>query len=56
MRRLLAGTFAAAFVVVALLAALGWYVSGRIQREALLVSYDKRPPRYDDATVVSTRY
>lgn len=53
MKRLLSWIFVAAWAVAALLAALGWHVSGRIQREALLASYDKSPPRYDDATVVA---
>ena len=53
MKRLLVGIVALALVVAALLAGLGWYVSGRIQREALLASYDKAPPLYDDATVTA---
>ena len=52
-RRLLAAGSAAALVVLALLAALGWHVSGRIHREALLASYDRGPEQYDDALVAA---
>lgn len=53
MRRLLAAALAASLLILALLAALGWHVSGRIHREALLASYDQAPARYDDARVAA---
>ncbi|HEU4724790.1 MAG TPA: alpha/beta fold hydrolase [Candidatus Eisenbacteria bacterium] len=51
MKRLLAAALAAALAILAILAALGWHVSGRIYREALLAAYDHGPSRYDDARV-----
>ena len=51
MKRLLSAVLAASLFSLALLAALGWHVSGRIHREALLASYDDGPARYDDAMV-----
>jgi len=53
MRRFLAACGVAALVVLALFAALGWHVSGRIHREALLASYDHGPQQYDDALVTA---
>ena len=53
MRRVLATVLAASLAALALLAALGWHVSGRIHREALLASYDQGLPNYDDARVTA---
>ncbi len=53
MRRLLVVSAAATFIVLTLLAALGWHVSGRIYREAILASYDHGPEQYDDALVTA---
>ncbi|MEK7349170.1 MAG: hypothetical protein AABZ94_09885 [Candidatus Eisenbacteria bacterium] len=53
MKRPLAAAVAAVVAAVALLAALGWHISGRIYREALLASYDHAPERYDDALVAA---
>jgi alpha-beta hydrolase superfamily lysophospholipase len=42
-----------ALAIVAVAGALGWHVSGRIHREALLASSDHGPEAYDDARVVA---
>ncbi|MEK7317166.1 MAG: alpha/beta fold hydrolase [Candidatus Eisenbacteria bacterium] len=53
MRRLLVVGAAVALAVLTLLAGLGWHVSGRIYREAILASYDHGPEQYDDALVLA---
>jgi uncharacterized protein len=52
-KRLFLAVAGAAIAVAATLAALGGYVSGRIDREALLASYDHAADSYDDAVVTA---
>lgn len=53
MKRLFVIGAMVALAVITLLAALGWHVSGRIYREAILASYDHGPEEYDDALVLA---
>jgi len=53
LKRLVIAGVAAALAVVLAAAALGWHVSGRIYREALLASYDHGPEQYDDARITA---
>jgi len=52
-KRLLVAGAALGLAAAVTLSVLGWYVSGRIYREALLAAYDHEPDRYDDALVVA---